>query len=104
MKYNNMMSECDYIAFKINKLRGHRNILFRAFVINYVAILVAWLISLMPMYKRMAEHFMNMSASEVNVFMMDIFGIWKILGAVLFLVPALAIWWEMCSLQKKIGM
>ncbi|MDR2685338.1 MAG: hypothetical protein LBB23_01020 [Rickettsiales bacterium] len=95
-----MMSESDYIAHKINKLRMKRNILFRAFAINYVAVAFAWMVSMMPFYKNLAQYLMKMDATAANAFILDIIGIWKVLGAVLFLIPALAIWWEMSALKK----
>jgi hypothetical protein len=31
---------------------------------------------------------------------MNMFGLWKIAGVLLFLVPSLAAWWEMHSVKK----
>ena len=92
----------DWMEHKIHKLYHKRNFLLRAFLINYVAVFVAWLITMIPGYQEMAMHFLQTDAAETHMFIMDIFGLWKILGVVLFLVPALAAWWEMHACKKAL--
>ena len=84
-----------------HKMRTKRNMLFKAFLINYILVFVAWLVSMMPWYIDLAARFLPMSAPQIQMYLLDIFGLWKIAGVVLFLVPALAIWWEMHSFSKK---
>ncbi|MCL2331573.1 MAG: hypothetical protein FWC61_03455 [Proteobacteria bacterium] len=84
-----------------HKMRAKRNILFRAFLINYILVFLVWLCSLMPWYQNLLMHFMPMSGPQIQMYLMEIFGLWKIAGVVLFLVPALATWWEMHSFSKK---
>lgn len=91
----------DMMEHHYHKLRTKRNMLFKAFLINYILVFLAWLVSLMPWYQGLAAHFMQTSAANVQMFLMDLFGIWKIAGVVLFLVPAFAVWWEMHSFSKK---
>ncbi|MCL2629445.1 MAG: hypothetical protein FWD33_02020 [Alphaproteobacteria bacterium] len=86
---------------KMDKLCSKRNVAFRAFVINYAAIVVVWLFSLMPWYNNLVQRFMHMDAKEAHFFILDILSIWQVLNVVLFLAPALALWWEMHALRKK---
>lgn len=96
----NMTPE-EYLDYKISKLRRKRNILFRAFLINLVAILIVWLISMTPLAHWVMGRLTPFSAAGANMYIMSLLGIWKIIGYVLFLVPALAIWWEMCDYVKR---
>ncbi|MCL1891956.1 MAG: CPP1-like family protein [Alphaproteobacteria bacterium] len=100
-----MKMDKEWLGYKIWKLKQKRNILFRAFLINYVVILLAWLVSMTPFYMGLLMHFMpGINAIEANMYLMTLFGIWKIAGVVLFLIPALAIWWEQCMMQKYYDM
>ena len=93
-----MMNKKDYnewLGYKIFKLRQTRNTLLRAFLINYIIIFAAWLFSMTPMFDELVRIFIHWPADQMHTYMMDLLGIWKILGVVLFLVPALAMWWEM---------
>ena len=84
-----------------HKMHVNRNILFKAFLINYIAIFITWLLSMVPGFNGLIVHFTHMAAGDVNMYMLDMLGMWKILGVVLFLMPALAIWWEMHSFKKR---
>ncbi|MCL1785813.1 MAG: hypothetical protein FWG39_01520 [Alphaproteobacteria bacterium] len=102
MKDMNTKEMKDMVQYKLWKMRGKRNILFRAFLINYIAVFVVWLISLTPLYTGLMHHFAaNQTAAGIEMYMLNIFGMWKILGVILFLMPALAIWWEMCFIKKE---
>jgi len=95
------MTTKDWIGYNLNKMRMHRNTNFRAFVINWVLILVFWLICMTPMYESLMEYFMHTDAAQSQMFMLDMIGLWKILNVVFFLVPALATWWEMHAFEKE---
>jgi len=92
----------DMIQYNLYKMRGKRNFLLRAFLINYIAVFIVWLISMTPLYAGLMTHFAShQTAAGVEMYMLGVFGAWKILGVALFLVPALAIWWEMCFIKKE---
>ena len=95
------MTEKDWFEHKMYKLRQKRNISFRAFAINIVLILIVWLCSMMPWYNAMVAHFMSISPANAQMFVLDIIGLWKVLNAVFFLVPGLALWWEMHACEKE---
>ena len=71
-----------------------RNILFKAFVINLIVIVVTWLLSLSSVFTDLMQTFFSFDAHKSHVYMAGMIGIWKILNVVLFLVPAIAIHWE----------
>lgn len=98
MKDMNMKEMTEH---RYHKMRAKRNFLLRAFVVNYAAIFVAWLVSMAPGFNGLLVWFMHGTAADAHMYMMDMLGFWKILGVVLFLVPALAAWWEMHSLSKR---
>ncbi|MDR2187146.1 MAG: hypothetical protein LBE62_03715 [Azonexus sp.] len=71
-----------------------RNILFKAFCLNFVLIVVAWLASWSGIVASLMTAFFGFSASETQMYMAHLIGFWKILNAVFFLIPAVAIHWE----------
>ncbi|MCL2390562.1 MAG: hypothetical protein FWD54_06570 [Endomicrobia bacterium] len=71
-----------------------RNILFKAFIINYAAVLFVWLLSFTGLYVWAMNCFFSFSAEQTRIYFAYLLGFWKILGAVFFLIPAAAIHWE----------
>jgi len=71
-----------------------RNMLLKAFAINYVAVFLTWLISLTGFYHGVMLHFFKLSPEASTIYLLYLLGIWKILGVVLFLIPAAALHWE----------
>jgi len=71
-----------------------RNILLRAFIINLIIIVVAWLLSFTGVFTIMMQMFFGFDARQSHMYMASMIGIWKILNVVLFLIPAIAIHWE----------
>lgn len=71
-----------------------RNILFRAFIINLIVIVVAWLLSLSGASTDLMQTFFGFDAHQSRMYIASMIGIWKILNVVLFLIPAIAIHWE----------
>jgi len=71
-----------------------RNILFKAFIINLIIIVVAWLLSLSSVFTNLMQAFFGFDAHQSHMYMAGMIGIWKILNVVLFLIPAIAIHWE----------
>jgi len=74
-----------------------RNILFKAFIINLIVIVVAWLLSRTSVFANAMQTFFGFEASQSNMYMAGMIGIWKILNVVMFLIPAIAIHWEFRS-------
>lgn len=71
-----------------------RNILFKAFIINLLVIIFAWLITLSGVTTTTMTVFFGFSVDQTRVYMANIIGFWKVLNVVLFLIPAIAIHWE----------
>lgn len=102
MKDINIKDMKDMVLYKLYKMRDKRNILLRAFLINYVAVFALWLLSMTPLYAGLMKSFAaHQSTAATEMYMLGIFGAWKILAVVLFLAPALAIWWEMTFIKKE---
>ncbi len=83
-----------------HKMYHKQATLFRAFLINYVLILIYWLAMMMPGFIEWAAGLTQMPPALLYINMITWLAIWKIAGAVLFLIPALAMWWERCSMKK----
>lgn len=88
------------IEHKYWKLHTTRGILFRAFAINYVSVFAAWLVSMTGFFDWSIRMFTRFNPADSYEFMMNCLAIWQILGVALFLVPALAVWWQMCAIRK----
>lgn len=71
-----------------------RNVLFKAFIINLVVIVFAWLMSLSGVTTNVMTTFFGFSADQTRAYMANIIGFWKVLNVVFFLIPAIAIHWE----------
>ena len=85
----------DHIEHMMHKLRHKRNILFRAFFINWALVALTWVLFITDAFDGLLDFFIPNIGMNWGVYMLWLLGIWKIAGAVLFLIPALAIWWEM---------
>jgi hypothetical protein len=90
----------EYNEFRIEKLRVNQNILFRAFVINYIGVLLMWLIGFIHPLMNWLAFLSGVPAAILSIQFLGWLAVWKIAGVVLFLIPALAIWWERCRLRK----
>ncbi|MBA8841112.1 hypothetical protein [Ochrobactrum sp. RH2CCR150] len=71
-----------------------RNVLLKAFVINLLFIIFAWLMSLTGVTASAMSVFFGFSADQTHIYMANIIGFWKVLNVVFFLIPAIAIHWE----------
>ncbi|MCL2339089.1 MAG: hypothetical protein FWC51_04015 [Proteobacteria bacterium] len=91
----------ELMAHEHHKMQIKRNTLFRAFLINYVAVFIVWLITLTPFYGWAMATFTHFPPEAADLYVMNILGIWKVAGVILFLIPALAIWWEMAALKNR---
>ncbi len=76
-----------------HKLYHKQHMMFKAFLINIVLMLLVWLICKTGMFDGMMTD--NAGYAELVKFQaMGWMAIWKIANVVLFLVPAIAAWWE----------
>lgn len=83
-----------------HKLYHKQRVLLRAFIINYALVFLCWLCMMSGAFMEFAAMMTRMPAELVYIQMINWMAIWKIAGAVLFLIPGLAIWWERCSIKK----
>jgi len=49
----------------------------------------------------MIESFTGLGGMTAYLFVLNLLSTWKVLTGVFFLVPALAIWWQMCADAKE---
>jgi len=78
-----------------------RNFLFKAFIINYIAVLFAFGLYYTGLYHWVMNIF-GFGMMPVAVLIIWVLAIWKILAAVFFLVPALALHWQYgCKKKEK---
>ena len=82
------------------KLYMKQCILLRAFFINIAIICIAWLATLSNGLMAWTAFLTNISIEQVYSGMFLLLGVWDVAGVLLFLVPALAIYWERKSLKK----
>jgi hypothetical protein len=78
-----------------------RNVLLRAFFINWAAVVVVWLLWLSGVLTPLMRIVAGFDAHVSQTYLLWLIGIWKILGVVLFLVPAIAIHWEYKSRPRQ---
>lgn len=78
-----------------------RNILFKAFIINYALVIFVWLLFLVGVYQPVMERFFGFDEFTTNNYVAYLLGFWKILVVVFFLVPAFAIHLEYGSKKAK---
>jgi len=95
------MHNKEYYAHTMNKLASKRNTMFRAFLLNYIAIFLVWLLTLTPMFDVLMALFTSFTPRQADMYMMTLLGFWKIAGVILFLIPAFATWWEMHAMRAK---
>jgi len=88
------------IEKKLFKLSLKAGFYFRAFVINILAIILVWLLSMTGFYEALLNHFLKATPEVSNMYMMSMIGLWKIANFAFFLAPGLAIWWEICHIKK----
>lgn len=82
------------------KLRIKQRVLFRAFAINILLILIVWLLTFSPAFMGWVAFVLGYSIPATYISLINWIAIWDIAGAVLFLIPGLAIWWERCMNRK----
>jgi len=81
-------------------MRNVRNILFKAFLINIVFVLVLWTYVLTDISKYFMWALPGFTLDSANYFIMVLAGIVDVAGLVLFLVPCIAISWQIQRYKK----
>jgi len=84
----------DFVAIRDEKLLSRQRVLFRAFFINLILGLAVWGLTFVPMFLYVAVWTTGISPMMMYFSMIGGIALWQMLGVVLFLVPALATWWE----------
>ena len=84
----------------MQQMRNLRNILFKAFLINIFFVLVIWGFAM----ANLMEYFMwalpGLTLESANEFVIIIAGIIDVFGLIFFLVPCLAISWQISRYKK----
>lgn len=83
------------------KLYTKQRVLFRAFLINIVLVLIVWLLSFWPGFMYFVSAITGMSVGLLYISWIGWLAIWDLAGVAFFLVPALAIYWERKSKLKS---
>ena len=81
-------------------MRNVRNILFKAFLTNIVFVLVLWTYIMTDIAKYFMWALPGFTLDAANDFIMVLAGIVDIAGLVLFLVPCIAISWQIQRYKK----
>lgn len=92
VKGDDMKKEC--IEKRNLKLLSKQRIYFRAFFINFLFVVLVWLMTLCPTLMYFAVRITGISLPYLYVSAISFLAIWMLAGIVFFLVPAIAIWWE----------
>ena len=75
------------------KMRVAQSVLMRAFVVNTLFVLLVWLLTFIPGFIFMGVLLTGVSAPVFYVYAIGALAVWELAGVILFLVPAIAVWW-----------
>jgi hypothetical protein len=78
-----------------------RNVLFKAFAVNYIMILTAWGLAFTKWYANFVIWFFDCDPDEAAIMFYSFLGEWKVLNVILFLAPAIALHWQIKSDLRK---
>ncbi len=93
--------KCEDMEMYDLRMLSKQRVLFRAFFINLImGFIVFCLIILMPAFVYMAVLISGISPITMYLAMIAGIGVWQMLGIVLFLVPAISLWYERKILSK----
>lgn len=76
------------------KLLSKQRVLFRAFAVNTLLVLLVWLLTFIPQLIYFGVWITGVSAPMFFVYAVGTLALWELAGVIIFLVPAIAIWWE----------
>jgi len=90
----------DFIQEQDMKLRIKQRTLFRAFFINLILGAIALVLTYVPVLLYVAVWATGISPMVMYFSIISGIAVWQMLGVVLFLVPAIATWWERRTLEN----
>lgn len=76
------------------KLLSKQRVLLRAFAVNTLLVLLIWMLTFVPQIIYFGVWVTGVSAPMFFVYAVGTLALWGLAGVILFLVPAIAIWWE----------
>ena len=76
------------------KLLSKQRVLLRAFAVNTLLVLLIWMLTFVPQLIYFGVWVTGVSAPVFFVYAVGTLALWGLAGVILFLVPAIAIWWE----------
>ncbi len=76
------------------KLLSKQRVLFRAFILNTILVLFIWLLTFFPELLYIGVRVTGVSGPMFYVYAVGTLALWGLAGVVIFLVPAMALWWE----------
>lgn len=83
-----------------NKLKTKRNILFKAWVINIIFVLIFWIFLINNYMQYFIWAIPDFTLDSANYLLTIVLCFMDILGFIVFLVPAIAITWELHLIRK----
>ncbi len=90
----------DFIQEQDMKMRMKQRSLFRAFFINLFLGVIALVLTYFPVLLYVAVLLTGISPMIMYFSIIGGIALWQMLGVVLYLVPAVSIWWERRTLRN----
>lgn len=84
----------DFQEMRNIKLLSKQRVLLRAFAVNTLLVLLIWMLTFVPQLIYFGVWVTGVSAPMFFVYAVGTLALWGLTGVILFLVPAIAIWWE----------
>lgn len=84
----------EYIEMHEMKMLSIQRTLMRAFAVNTILAIIVWLLTFIPGFIFLGVVLTGLSAPMFYLSAIGTLAVWGLTGVVLFLVPAIAIWWE----------
>jgi len=84
----------------LTKIRNIRNILFKAFLINMVTVIVLWVFVMLDLMRYFMWALPGFTLKSANLYVMSLIGILDVAGYLLFLVPTIALGWEIWRTKR----
>ena len=84
----------DFQEIRNIKLLSKQRVLLRAFAVNTLLVLLIWMLTFVPLLIYFGVWVTGVSAPMFFVYAVGTLALWGLAGVILFLVPAIAIWWE----------
>lgn len=89
-----MKKEINKYEMRDTVLLTKQRTLFRAFFVNIILGLLVWGLTYITGFLYLAVLLTGISPMVIYFSIISGIALWQMLGVLLFLVPALAIWWE----------